>query len=125
MNAKGYPPYRQIDRRDLSTKQSRLYTDWKFLMRELEIHYQQQSGKSIKSIKSPEEVASSFETSVSCLDSIKTATATKRQRRFSQLTVLTVVKLLRQSKGPSFTRPFAKRKRAKSNANSEMEAQRK
>ncbi|ETV87191.1 hypothetical protein H257_02166 [Aphanomyces astaci] len=84
-------PYRTIDPSDLSTKlQKRILSEW----------------------RTEEAVVESFDCAVHALDGVVDKTLSQRQRRFGQLMVVTVARIMRETNGAKTKRAYSKRKRS-------------
>ncbi|KAF0754916.1 hypothetical protein AaE_005148 [Aphanomyces astaci] len=108
-----YVPYNAIDSRDLgSKKQRRILSEWKLVMTELADRYMECCGCSLPASWNERKAAESFDVAVRGLHLLLSTTPLERQRRFGQLKVVTVARLIRQRRGAKTSRPYQKRKRS-------------
>ncbi|KAH9081282.1 hypothetical protein LEN26_021403 [Aphanomyces euteiches] len=112
--AKRLPPYRTISTLDLgSTKKRNDFYNWEFLMSRMIDFYERSTGSTLRSMSTEADVLSTLFVAKGLLDSIWGSTEKGRQRRDAQLKISTLVRLLRESTEPAFSRPFKHRKRNK------------
>ncbi|KAE9030377.1 hypothetical protein PF011_g636 [Phytophthora fragariae] len=116
--ALGYPPFRRVTSRDLSTRQkANTLSEWSMLMTRICAEVEAATGSAVSAVQTEEEADNLFEIGMSRLKLLPTF----RERRHSQLKVTTVVRLMREANKTSDPNarslPFRSRKRQKTNSN--------
>ncbi|KAE9052354.1 hypothetical protein PR001_g597 [Phytophthora rubi] len=116
--ALGYPPFRRVTSRDLSTRQkANTLSEWSMLMTRICAEVEAATGSAVSAVQTEEEADNLFEIGMSRLKLLPTF----RERRHSQLKVTTVVRLMREANKASDPNarslPFRSRKRQKTNSN--------
>ncbi|RLO05810.1 hypothetical protein DYB28_005428 [Aphanomyces astaci] len=93
-------PYKTIDPDDLATKkQHRILSEWRYIMNILWQYYVTEN-RTTEPIESTEEaIVEAFECTMHALDPVPDRTPNKRERRFGQLMVVTVARIMREMNG--------------------------
>ncbi|ETV89681.1 hypothetical protein H257_00872 [Aphanomyces astaci] len=106
-------PFRTIDPHDLDTKkQRRILSEWRFFMHILWEYYVEIKGTDAPIDSTEEAVVEAFECAVHALDPVIEKTPNQRQRRFGQLMVVTVARIIREKIGAKTKRAYSKRTRS-------------
>jgi len=112
--ALGYPPFRRVTSRDLSSRQkANTLSEWSMLMKRITAEIEAATGSPVSTVQTEEEADKLFKIGMSRLELLPTF----RVRRYSQLKVTTVVRLMREANKAndpsSQSMPFRSRKRRK------------
>ncbi|KAF0714919.1 hypothetical protein As57867_003627, partial [Aphanomyces stellatus] len=105
-------PFKSIEPIDLAKKERRILSEWRLVMGKLKVHYEATTGKAASLLTTEDTVVPAFVHAAGALDVLHGTTPQNRERRFNQLKVVTIARLLREHDGAKTKRPYQKRKRA-------------